>query len=201
MASVKRHLNRRDVLKDLGFGAVGLALGGKIFRPARSLAAPGSPLLAKDELYQKQAPPAKVSLVKGNDRRDIVYQALKNIEDQILPSIGNKNILIKPNFVVTNRQLAATGVDAVRGILDFLEPHYKKQILIGESTISKEGTFDGYKNYGYLPLEKEYNVKLVDLNHQPWQYRYVFGQGHRPRRFGLSQRSSTLICTSSPRRK
>ena len=180
MTGDKNHLNRRDVLKGIGIGAVGFALGGKIFRPARSLAAPGSPMVARNELYQKQAPPAKVSLIKGNDRRDIVYQALKKIEDQILPSIGNKNILIKPNFVVTNRQLAATHVDAVRAILDFLEPHYKKQILIGESTISEEGTFDGYKNYGYLPLETEYNVKLIDLNHQPWQYRYVFGQGHRP---------------------
>jgi uncharacterized protein (DUF362 family) len=180
MASDRNNLNRRDILKGIGIGTVGLALGGKVFRPARSFAAPGSPLVAKGQLYQKQAPPAKVSLVKGNDRRDIVYQALKNIEDEILPSIGNKNILIKPNFVVTNRQLAATHADAVRGILDFLKPHHEKQILIGESTISREGTFDGYKNYGYLPLEKEYNVKLVDLNHQPWQYRYVFGQGHRP---------------------
>lgn len=180
MTTDKNHLNRRDILRGLGFGAAGFVLEGKIFRPARSLAAPGSPMVARDELYQKQAPPAKVSLIKGNARRDIVYQALKKIEDQILPSIGNKNILIKPNFVVTNRQLAATHADAVRGILDFLKPHYKKRILIGESTISKEGTFDGYKNYGYLPLETEYNVKLIDLNHQPWQYRYVFGQGHRP---------------------
>jgi uncharacterized protein (DUF362 family) len=81
---------------------------------------------------------------------------------------------------VTNRQLAATHVDAIRGILDFLRPHYKGRIIIGESTISKEGTFDGFKNYGYLPLEKEYNVKLIDLNKQPWQYRYAFAKGHRP---------------------
>jgi len=180
MTSNKNHLNRRDILKGIGIGAIGLAVGGKKFGPAGTLAAPGSPLVEKGQLYKKVAPPAKVSLVKGNDRRDIVYEALKNIEDQILPSIGNKNILIKPNFVVTHRQLAATHVDAVRAILDLLKPHYKKQILIGESTMSKEGTFDGFKNYGYLPLQKEYNVKLLDLNHQPWQYRYVFGRGHRP---------------------
>jgi uncharacterized protein (DUF362 family) len=71
-------------------------------------------------------------------------------------------------------------VDAVRGILDFLTPHYKRQIIVGESTISREGTFHGYENYGYLALEKEYNVKLIDLNKQPWQYRYVIGQGNRP---------------------
>ena len=180
MAGNRNDMNRRDVLKGLGAAAAGLALGRKAFGPARSLAAPGSPLLANQQLYKNQAPPAKVCLVKGNDRREIVYQALKKIEDEVLASIGGKKILIKPNFVITTRQLAATHVDAVCGILDFLKPHYKKQIVIGESTISRQGTFDGYKNYGYLPLEKEYNVKLIDLNHQPSQYRYVFGRGHRP---------------------
>jgi uncharacterized protein (DUF362 family) len=157
-----------------------MALGRGILWPALSLAAPGSPLLGKGQLFRKQAPPAKVSLIKGNDRREIVYQALRNIEDEVLASIGNKRILIKPNFVVTTRELAATHVDAVRGILDFLKPHHRKQITVGESTISRQGTFHGYENYGYLPLEKEYNVKLVDLNKQPFQYRYVFGRGHRP---------------------
>lgn len=180
MARHTNHLNRRDVLRGFGLGAIGLAFGGKTFGPALSDAAPGSPWVKKNGLFGTEAPPAKVSLIKGNDRRDIVYQALEKIEDEVLASIGGKNILIKPNFVITTRQLAATHVDAVRGILDFLRPHYKNQIIVGESTISREGTFDGFKNYGYLALEKEYNVKLIDLNHQSWQYRYVFGRGHRP---------------------
>ncbi|MHC4556377.1 MAG: DUF362 domain-containing protein [Planctomycetota bacterium] len=180
MESGKNRLNRRDVLKGFGLGALGLALGGKSFGPVISYAFPGSPWIKKNGLFTAEAAPAKVCLVKGNDRREIVYQALKKIEDEVLASIGDKKILIKPNFVITTRQLAATHVDAVRGILDFLKPHYKKQIIIGESTISRQGTFDGFKNYGYLALEKEYDVKLVDLNKQPWQYRYVFGRGHHP---------------------
>jgi len=161
-------------------GALGLALGGKSFGPSIARAASGSPLAGKGQLYKKVAGPAKVSLVRGNDCRDNVYKALKNIEDEVLASIGNKKILIKPNFVSTNRPLAATHVNAVRGILDFLTPHYKKQILVGESTPSGEGAFGGFKNYGYLALEKEYDVNLVDLNLQPWQYRYVIGKGNRP---------------------
>jgi uncharacterized protein (DUF362 family) len=180
MARVNRYLNRRDILRSFGLGALGLALGGKSFGPALARAASGSPLAGKGQLYKKMAGPAKVSLVRGNDCRDIVYQALKNIEDEVLASIGNKKILIKPNFVSTNRPLAATHVNAIRGILDFLKPHYKKQILVGESTPSLEGTFGGFKNYGYLALEKEYDAKLVDLNLQPWQYRYVIGRGNRP---------------------
>ena len=159
---------------------MGLLLGGKILKPAGLLAADGSPLTQKNGLYQKEAPSAKVGLVKGNDCREITYQALRRIEDEVIGAIGNKKVLIKPNFVSTGRQLAATHVDSVRGILDFLKPHYEKQIIIGESTASREGTFEGFKNYGYLALEKEYNVKLIDLNKQPWQYRYVFGKGHRP---------------------
>jgi uncharacterized protein (DUF362 family) len=181
MAKVSRHLNRRDVLKGIGLGALGLGLGAKCFGPAAVLGAPGSSWIKKNGLFKPAlTQPAKVCLVKGNDRREIVFQALKKIENEILASIGDKKILIKPNFVVTTRQLAATHVDAVRGILDFLTPHHKKQIVVGESTISREGTFHGYENYGYMPLEKEYNVKLIDLNKEPWQYRYVIGQGNRP---------------------
>ena len=181
MASSRSRLNRRDILKGFGIGAIGLAFGGKCFGPAVIEAAPGSPHVKKDRLFRTETQQARVSLVKGNERRQITFQALKNIEDEILASIeGKKKILIKPNFVTTSRQLAATHVDAIRGILDFLKPHYKGEIIIGESTASKEGTFDGYKNYGYLPLEKEYKTKLVDLNREIWQYRYVFGKGHRP---------------------
>jgi len=181
MSNNKSHLNRRDILKSFGLGALGLAFGGKPFGPAIGYAAPGSPWVKKNGLFRTKPVSAKVSLIKGNDRREIVYQALKKIEDEVIASIGDKKkILIKPNFVITSRQLAATHVDAIRGILDFLKPHFKHQIIVGESTISRQGTFDGFKNYGYLPLEKEYNVKLIDLNHQSWQYRYVFGKGHRP---------------------
>jgi uncharacterized protein (DUF362 family) len=180
MENNEKHLNRRDILKGFGLGAVGLAFGGKYLGPSLTKAAPGSPWIKKNGIFSTPDP-AKVALIKGNDRRDIVYQALKKIEDEVIDSIGDKKkILIKPNFVITSRQLAATHVEAVRGILDFLKPHFKHQIIIGESTISRQGTFDGFKNYGYLPLEKEYKVKLLDLNHESWQYRYVFGKGHRP---------------------
>jgi len=181
MSEQKGHPTRRNFLKGLGAGAIGLAIGPGLLKAEKNLSPMDGGRTKKGQLFRSVAPEAKVSLIKGNDRQQIVYQALKKIEDDVLASIERKKrILIKPNFVVTNRQLAATHVDAVRGILEFLRPHYKGEILIGESTISKAGTFDGFKNYGYLPLEKEYKVKLIDLNKQPWEYRYVFGRGHRP---------------------
>ncbi len=179
----RNHLNRRAVLRGLGAGAVASYFGLGIAdcglgQPQES--AIRNPRSEIAGLYKKLTQPADVALVKGNDCRDNVYKALKHIENDVLASIGNKKILIKPNFVSTRRELCATHVDAVRGILDFLTPHYKGQITIGESTASRSGTREGYVNYGYLPLEKEYNVKLVDLNEQPWVYRYVFGTGHKP---------------------
>lgn len=181
MANHKYSLSRRDILKGFAAGTVGLSFGREFLGPTVSYAAPGSSLAPRGHLYQKQAPPAKVALIKGNDRREIVYQALEKIEDEVLASIGGKKILIKPNFVSCDIPLCATHVDAVRAILDFLTPHYKQQIIIGESTAMKKRTPEGFKNYGYLALQKEYNVKLVDLNENPsYEYRYVFGEGHKP---------------------
>ena len=179
MSHEKNHWNRRDFLKGMSAGALGgIALGGNIL----CRTAPKSETIVQQEnvgrLYKKVTETAKVSLVKGNDRREIVYQSLKMFEDEIFSSIGNKKILIKPNIVVSDNPLAATHVDAVRAILDFLTPHHKKQIIIGES--SAQRTPDGFKNYGYLDLEKEYNVKLVDLNQESYEYRYVFGNGNIP---------------------
>ena len=185
MANGIGHFNRRELLKGLGaaaFGSLGLWSGRGMgqARAAEETVGTAHPT-GGGRLFTPYAGASRVSLVKGDDRREIVCQALRNIEDEVLASIGDKQkILIKPNFVVTTRELCATHVDAVRGILDFLQPHFKGQIVVGESTISRGGTFEGFRNYGYMPLEKEYNVKLVDLNKQPWVYRYAFGRGHQP---------------------
>lgn len=132
------------------------------------------------KLYQPASEPSSVALIKGNDRAENIYKSLKLIEDDVFSAIGNKRILIKPNFVQTSNQLAATHVDAVKGILEFLRPHYKQEILIGESTANKDGTFAGYKNYGYGSLEKQFKVKLLDLNAGGYQYRYTIGARNAP---------------------
>jgi uncharacterized protein (DUF362 family) len=179
MRFCENHLSRRDLIKGIGAGAMGLTLGGGLLLPRRVKASPGSPLAPKDQLFKKEAPPAKVVLLRGTDRRELVLQALKKIEDQILPAIENKRILVKPNFVITTNPLCATHVDAVRGVLDFLKPHHKQQITIGESSAEAQ-TARGFTNYGYTALEKEYDVKLVDLNTQPWEYRYFVGRDNTP---------------------
>jgi len=174
--------HRREVLRGLGGGMVAAAFGSMGLRPGR--AAAQSQKNAGEggtQLFTPYAKPSTVSLVKGNDRREIITQALKNIEGDILASIGSKKrILVKPNFVSTTRPLAASHADEIRAILDFFKPRFKGEIIVGESAAGRGGTFEGYQNFGYLPLEKEYGIKLVDLNKEPWVYRYVFGRDHNP---------------------
>ena len=68
-----------------------------------------------------QAPPlarSTVAVVQGNDRRKNIAAALEAIDDQIGPALrAKKYVVIKPNFVSTTNQLAATHANAIHGCL------------------------------------------------------------------------------------
>jgi uncharacterized protein (DUF362 family) len=174
---VKTTVSRRSFMK-LGLGALGgLALSqGSSGRASLLTGLPRAQ--AAHQLFTKITSTSRVSLVKGEDRYKNITQALEMLENDILSSIGEKKILLKPNVVLADNPIAVTHVDSVRAILDFLAPHVKRPIIIGEGGHHK--TWDGFRNAGYLELEKSYNVKLVDLNLGPFEYRYVFGAEHNP---------------------
>jgi uncharacterized protein (DUF362 family) len=74
-------------------------------------------------------------------------------------------VVIKPNFVNTVNQLAASHVDAMRGILDYLSERFPGPVIIAES--SAGNTQQGYENYKFNALPAEYkkkHVQLIDLN-------------------------------------
>src|ERR1039458_1815117 len=78
-----------------------------------------------------------------------------------------KYVVIKPNFVNTQNQLAASHVDCVRGILDYLAEHFKGPVVIAES--SAGSTQQGFDNYKFTALPAEYKkqqVQLIDLNEE-----------------------------------
>jgi len=109
---------------------------------------------------------SKVALIKGDDRYENVIRALALIEGDV--DLGDrKHVLIKPNFVSTTRQLAATHVDAVRAVLDWLRSRYDGPITIGEGAALSD-TFEGYRNFGYVDIAEEYGVRLLDLNRDKW---------------------------------
>jgi len=174
----KTTFSRRGFMK-LGLGALGgLALGPGLAGRTGGLLGGFFQTRSASRLFAKVNSTARVSLVKGEDRYKNVTRALQALENEILSAIGNKKILLKPNVVLADNPLAVTHVDAVRAILDFLAPHIKETIIIGEGGHHK--TFDGFRNAGYLELEKSYNAKLVDLNGDSFEYRYVFGVEHNP---------------------
>ena len=112
------------------------------------------------------AAPAKVALVKGENRRKNIYEALVSIDDQILPGLKRKlRVVIKPNCVSDTNQLAASHVDALAGILDYLEPRFHGPVIIAESSAGdSRDAFEHFK-YGQLVTErKSQQISLVDLN-------------------------------------
>ena len=105
-----------------------------------------------------------VTLIKSEDHYKGTKYALQLISEDIAESLrGKKNVLIKPNFVSTHRQLAATHVDSVKAVLDVITQHFDGEIIIGEGP-AIGNLKDGITNFGYEVLEEEYNVLFVDLN-------------------------------------
>ena len=54
----------------------------------------------------------KVSIASTNDRSEGVTRSLELIDSEI--NIPDRPVMVKPNFVTTSNQLAATHVDATR---------------------------------------------------------------------------------------
>lgn len=112
--------------------------------------------------------PSKVALIQGDSRRSNVYRSLVAIDDQIQPDLKTKKcVVIKPNGVSSRNQLASTHVDAIAGILDYLEPRFHGPVLIAES--SADDTLEVFENFKYNELAKQRHaqkVGLLDLNRE-----------------------------------
>ena len=116
-------------------------------------------------------PPATrsaVSLVRGEDRRKMVFESLMAIDPELALALKRKKyVLIKPNLTNNVKQLAATHADTLRGILDYLGPRFKGPVVVAEA--SSGNTVDGFENFKYGQLIKEYpslKVELIDLNRE-----------------------------------
>ena len=155
-------LSRRGLLRVAGLGGLGLAGAGSLL--------PQQPPKAELQLPPPQIVPTNrrstVSLVKGEDRRKMVYNALMGIDAELRPALQRKKyVLIKPNLTSVTIQLASTHPDTLRGILDYLAPRFKGPVIIAES--ASGDTVTGYDNFKYTQVASEFrsqNVSLIDLN-------------------------------------
>ncbi len=157
------HLSRRHFLNWAGAGAAAGPLGGSRLLIAQE--PPKAPTLEPVYAYDRRA---TVALVKGEERRKNAHDALAAIDEQLRPLLKRKKyVVIKPNNVSTEIQLAATHADALRGILDYLAPRFKGPVVIAESSAGE--TMRGFENFGYTKVAAEHQsqkVSLVDLNQE-----------------------------------
>jgi uncharacterized protein (DUF362 family) len=177
---------RRDFLRTAGRGVIGAGFSGTaVWGATGRFGQPKAAAATDQALSGASAAPAsgtvsRLSLVRGDDRRQIIFESLRLIEDDVRAVVERKKrILIKPNMSVDKNPLAVTHVDAVRAVLDFLRTRFEKPIVIAESGVLN--TAAGFRNNNYPALEKDYGVKLIDLNAAPvFESCYVADTDHIP---------------------
>ena len=107
-----------------------------------------------------------VGLARRENRRQNVFGALDLIRDDAIPKLADQ-VMLKPNFLSSQNQLASSHADAMRGAIDFLltVPNPPEEILIAEGGNEKHSG-QAFENFGYRALPKEYDIpiRLVDLN-------------------------------------
>jgi uncharacterized protein (DUF362 family) len=118
-----------------------------------------------------------VGLARRENRRQNVFGALDLIRDDVTPKVADQ-VLLKPNFLSAENQLASTHADAMRGAIDFLltTPTPPKEILIAEGGNEKHSG-QAFENFNYHALIKEYSIpiKLIDLNLETqWETTTIF---------------------------
>ncbi|RPI11564.1 MAG: DUF362 domain-containing protein, partial [Acidobacteriales bacterium] len=158
-----QHFSRRNFFGVMGAGALaGAASQGRLH--GQQQYPPAAPLTPVSPVETRSA----VSLVKGADRRKNVLEALLAVDREVRPALRRKKyVVIKLNNVSTTNQLAATHVDALRGILDYLAPRFKGPVVVVESSAGE--TLEGFENFKYAQVIQEYKprqVSLVDLNRE-----------------------------------
>lgn len=155
-------INRRNFLKTSLIGGTAVAF----MNPSRAFASFGS-----QGTFSSQ-----VALTTGNSRADLAFRALQPFSKQIRQAIGDKRVVLKPNNVSIEIQLAATHAETLEGILEFLKSINKlKNAVIAESAAAGP-TFDGFSNFGYNRVAEKYNVKMVDLDQEKIDIIHVFDE-------------------------
>lgn len=112
----------------------------------------------------------------GEDRADITFRALQPFAKQIAAAIGDRRVVIKPNNVAIDRQLAATHADCLEGVLEFLKSIDRlRHVVIAESAAAGP-TLEGFANYRYTDLARKYPVKFLDLDQEEIERVHIFDE-------------------------
>jgi uncharacterized protein (DUF362 family) len=125
-----------------------------------------------------------VALVKGLDRYQNIAQALGLLGKE---AVSGTRHVVKPNFVSTEVQLAATHREAARAVVDFVRQHTGHPVVIAEGAATSD-TFKGYENFGFTELADTCeDVELRDLNRDAYQIVTLYDQDLRSRPFRIAK--------------
>ena len=119
---------------------------------------------------------SRVMLVTGNDRADMAFRTLQPFSKEIAQAVGKRRVILKPNFVSSSIQLAATHSETMEGILEFYKSIKKLENCIIAESPADGPTIVAYDNYKFIPLAEKYNVPLVDIDETPYQRIYLIDE-------------------------
>ncbi len=108
----------------------------------------------------------RVGLAKRENRRQNIFGAMDLVREDLIPKLADQ-VMLKPNFLSKDNQLASSHPDAMRGAIDFLLscPKPPSEIVIAEGG-NEDHSGQCFENFKYHALQDEYDVPilLVDLN-------------------------------------
>ncbi len=151
-------VGRRDALKMLGLGSAAMLSAG--FHDV--LEKDKSNMMSKTRPFKENGN-SPVAFTTGTDHKQLMFEVIKPFEKEIKAGLNKKTLIIKPNMVVTNTSLCAAPKESLAAVLEYVKSFYKGQVIIAESS-SSVNSADGFKNYGYTDLAKDYNLQFIDLN-------------------------------------
>lgn len=107
---------------------------------------------------------------------------------------ANQVVLVKPNCVSSQSQLASTHAEAVRAALEVLSQLRPKKLILGEG--SSEDTLQAFQNFGYLPWAEKYGAEVLDLNSDASVIREVYDAHGNPIPVRIAQTALTSFRVS-----
>ncbi len=145
---------------------------------------------------------SKISFIYSDDRTYNVQRSLSLTKGDIISGLKKaERIVVKPNCVVDNFQLASTHVDALHAVFEFIKPYARNQITLAEGT-GVGDTVEAFKNYDYFSLQETYGFSVVDLNNDEFEEIELIDKNEKPWKAQISKtitESDYLISVSPPK--
>lgn len=106
----------------------------------------------------------RITLIYGNNPFDMTKKLLDSIDLESRIEDKGKNILLKPNLVISSDPSngATTHTEIVIATIEYLQDHGFYNITVAEGSWVGSRTEEAFKDLGYYAIEKKYGIKLIN---------------------------------------